>query len=146
MISFNIVLSDHLIRSNWEIIWCHNNQQDKHEEESFAEELNTLIYEISTTPRPIRYHDQEDILASYVIEKLKWPIYKQNGRWVGADYRSILEQGGFDDLNQAELLLAVTGRVHTAIKYGQHHYDDMEQGHREMVAAILAIILYNRSN
>lgn len=98
------------------------------------------------TAPPGRYHDNEDILADYVIDRLKWPIRKLGGRWVGADYDSILEQGGFGDLDQAELLTATTGRIYAAFEFGQNHYDQMEESHRRMLAAILSIILYRRSS
>ena len=101
--------------------------------------------DIAVTAPPVRYHDNEDRLAQYVIDRLGWPIYKENGRWVGADYHVILEQGGFDDIDQAELLTAATGRIYAAIKHGQSHYDDMEQGHQGMLSAVLTIILYHRA-
>jgi len=80
-----------------------------------------------------------------VIAKLKWPIVKVKGRWIGADYASILEQGGFGDIDQQDLVAAVAGRIHAAIRFGQHHFDDMERSHRDMLAAVLTIIFYHRT-
>jgi hypothetical protein len=35
---------------------------------------------------------------------------------------------------------------HTARKYGQMHFDEMEESHRRMLGALIAIILYHRSD
>jgi hypothetical protein len=132
------------IKANWEIMWDHDKKCYNPEYDSFAEELNILINDISITTPSSRYHDNEDILANYVKQKLKWPIFKKNGRWAGADYPSILEQGGFYDIEHGELLTAATGRIYIAIRKGQIHYDKMESGHRKMLSAVLAIVLYHR--
>ncbi len=68
----------------------------------------------------------------------------KNGR--GDSYTVILEQGGFDDEDQQNLILAAAGRIIAAINYNQLHFDDMEKGHRNMLAEVLAIILYHRYN
>ena len=136
---------DH-IKSNWDVTWDSSKRQYEPEDNSFAEQLNQLIEDVATTAPPSRYHDNEDILAEYVIKRLKWQIRKERGRWERIDYESILEQGGFDDVNQAELLTAATGRIYAAFKFGQTHYDEMESWHRRMLGAILTIILYHRFN
>ena len=61
---------------------------------------------------------------------------------MGEDYSAIIEQGGFDDVNDSDL--AAAGRIQAAIIRGQTRYDDMEESHRMMVGAVLAIILYHR--
>jgi hypothetical protein len=132
------------IRSNWEALWNHVEQRYEPEDDSFAEDLNVLIDDLATTAPPKRYHDNEDVLANYVIETLKWPIRKEKGRWVGADYYSILEHGGFQDVDQAELLAAASGRIHAAIRSGQTHFDQMEESHQKMLCAVLTIVLYHR--
>jgi hypothetical protein len=132
------------MRVNWETCWDNDRGAYRPEEDSFASDLNIVIADLAATKSPARYHDNEDALANYVIETLKWPIRKEQGRWVGADYQSILEQGGFEDLDQKELLAAAAGRVHAAIKFGQQHFDDMELSHQKMLSAILSIILYHR--
>lgn len=65
---------------------------------------------------------------------------------MGHDYASILEQGAFDDVDERNLLLAVSGRVKAALDRGQMHFDDMEESHRKMLADVLAIILFHRDN
>jgi hypothetical protein len=108
--------------------------------------LNDLLIELEHSRPPSRYHDNEDCLANFVIERLKWPIKKRGNRWVGVNYDSILEQGGIHDVDQANLLLAAAGRIHVAKKLGQTHFDDMEKSHRRMLGAVLTIILYCRSD
>lgn len=136
---------DH-IRHNWELIWNTDEERYEHEESSFAGLLNELIEELATAKPPIRYHDNEDRLAEYVRDgPLRWPIAKVGSRWVGADYRVILEQGAFSDADQRDLVLASAGRIWAAIKRGQTHFDDMEDSHQRMLATVLSIILYRRA-
>jgi hypothetical protein len=132
------------IAGNWETTWDHDEKRYEPEPDSFADDLNCVIELIATTPRPLRYHDHEDMLAERVIRELKWPIQKKGGRWFGADYASILEQGASRDLNQMTLLAAATGRVHAALDYDQKHVDDMEEGHFQMLTALLTNIIYHR--
>jgi hypothetical protein len=130
----------------WELTWDHSAKRYVVEDDSFAELLNSLVQDLSRSILPSQHHKSEDILAQYVIEHLKWPIRKENGRWVGVDYDSILEQGGFHDVDQQQLLLAAAGRIRAAIKLGQLHFDNMEESHQRMLATVLSIILYHRYN
>jgi hypothetical protein len=149
----NSDLLDHLvlrplshIKANWEITWDRDKQEYETEEESYAELLNLLIEELSHVNPPSRYHENEDCLAEYVISsKLNWNIKKVGGRWVGEDYAFILEQGGFYDIDEENLILATAGRIKAAIDRNQIHFDDMEQSHQKMLADVLAIILYHRT-
>ena len=139
------------ILPNWELTWDKANGQYLEEENSFAKLLNELIVELSQVVSPSSYHDNEDVLAEYVKNEMGWPIEKAKGRWglkgyPKQDYSSILEQGGFGDIDQANLLKAAAGRVKAAIKYRQIHFDEMELGHRQILAAVIAVILYHRSN
>jgi hypothetical protein len=96
-------------------------------------------------PWPPKYHTNEDVLVKWVLHDLKWPIQKEKGnRWIGADYASMLGQGGFRDLDQKNLIAAATGRVHAALDYGQPHFDEMEARHRHMLAPLLTTIIYHR--
>ena len=139
------------ILPNWELTWNKEKEEYLEEEGSFAGMLNELIIDLAQTTPPAKYHDNEDILAEYVKNNMKWPIEKIKGKWgiegyLKQDYASILEQGAFDDEDQKNLIKASAGRVHDAIKHGKAHFDDMELGHRQMLAAVIAIILYHRSN
>ncbi len=133
------------INGNWELTWDNTTKLCEIEEGSFAEQLNNLMEEIEQTLPPTKYHDNEDILVEYVRTHLNWEVSKVNNRWVGNDYESMLEQGGFSDVDEKNLILAAAGRLRTAINHGQLHFDDMEEGHKKMFAAVLSIILYHRS-
>ena len=133
------------IRSNWEITWDERSLSYFAEEDSYAELLNRLIEDIALSCPPVRYHDNEDKLADYVISNLKWTISKQGNLWVGADYNSIIEQGGSNGVDQCDLVLAAAGRVKAAIERGQGHFDDMEESHRRMLGAVMSVVLYHRS-
>jgi hypothetical protein len=129
----------------WETSWDEVEEKYCEEQGSYTALLNSLIGELAAANPPARYHDNEDRLARYVVENLKWPIRKEGNRWAGADYSFILQQGGFVGLNERDLVAAAAGRIHAAITRGQLHYDDMEDSHRRMLAAVLSVILYLRS-
>ena len=93
-----------------------------------------------------KYHDNEDRLAEYLQHNSSWNIRKVNERWIGAAYENILEQGGFGDIDQEQLILAAAGRIRAAIERGQTHFDDMEESHRYMLAIVIIVILYHRSD
>ncbi len=132
------------INSSWELVWDSEVNEYEREEGTFASLLNDLIDELASTPAPARYHDNEDTLAEYVKQNQKWKIRKLGNRWTGSDYKSILEQGGFKDMNEKDLVKAAVGRIKGAIDRKQQHFDDMEETHRKILADVLAIILYHR--
>lgn len=134
------------IMGNWEITWNRKDNEYEAEEDSYAERLNYLINELSLIDPPLKYHDHEDRLAEYVQSKLNWKIKKVENRWEGETYGTILEQGGFNDIGQKELLSAAAGRIRAAIDRKQLHFDDMERSHQKILADVLAIILYLRSD
>ena len=134
------------IASNWELTCDAEASEYKPESESFARHLNGVIREISETVPPKRYHDNEDRLAEFLVVNLNWPIKKVGGRWIGDDYDFILEQGGFSDADQKNLVEAATGRVYAALKRNQDSFDEMEEGHRRMLGAVMTILLYHRGN
>lgn len=132
------------ITSSWELVWDRETGRYEPEDGSFAEDLNFVLDEILRTHRPTKYHDHEDVLAENTLQTLKWPIQKKGKFWIGADYQSILEQGAFSDWQQQRLITAATGRVHAALDFGQSNFDEMEQGHQTMLAALLTITVYHR--
>lgn len=134
------------IRGTWDLFWNDESKRYLVEEDSFGAEINNLISELEAIKPPKNYHDNEDILAHYVEKKLNWGIYKINKRWTGADYKVILEQGGFGDIDEKNLLLAASGRIHAAIRFGQNRYDDMEFGHMVILSNVISIILFHRHN
>ncbi|MEA5554513.1 hypothetical protein VB713_26630 [Anabaena cylindrica UHCC 0172] len=134
------------IKHNWELVWDDENEKYEPEEDSYAEKLNQLIEELGRVDPPQKYHENEDCLAEYVVANRYWQINKVNGRWVGADYVGILEQGGFHDIDEVNLILATAGRIKAATDRNQYHFDYMEQSHQEILANVLAIILYHRTD
>jgi len=130
------------ITMNWETSW----EEGRYAPEtgSFAGDLNEIIEQIAMSPRPDRYHDNEDRLAERVLTDLKWPIQKKGYHWHGADYQSILEQGAFRDVGQRELAIAAAGRTHTALDYGQTHFDTMDDAHMTMLSALMTFMIYRR--
>ena len=132
------------ITDNWETSWDPLTRRYQPEPFSFANDLNQAINHIATCVRPLRYHHHEDITAERLLTEKSWPIQKKGGRWIGADYASILEQGAFRDLYQKDLISAAAGRVHAALDRGQEHVDIMEEGHLRMLAGLLTIIIYHR--
>lgn len=113
------------IRPNWELSWDENINGYLFEEDSYAEDLNNLIHEIESIPIPASYHDNEDCLAEYVKERHGWTIYKVKNRWIYEDYRYIIDQGSFSPDGIPNLLQAIAGRIDTAKKYVQKHFDEM---------------------
>jgi len=134
------------IYPNWELTWDYQKNQFAVEEDSYAEMLNNLILELDSVKPPRKYHVNEDFLAEYVKENLNWNIEKVGNKWKCAEYSAILEQGGFGDIDEVNLVNAAAGRIHAAKKLGQNHFDDMEKGHQKILAYVLAIILYHRTN
>lgn len=134
------------IRPNWELIWDYEKKEYLVEEESCSNLLNVLIAELANVNPPSKYHDHEDRLAEHVISDLGWNVRKISGRWVGEDYEAILEQGSLSDIQQKNLVLAAAGRIRAAIVRGQLHFDDMEEGHRKILAGVLSCILYHRND
>jgi hypothetical protein len=132
------------IAGNWEAEWDHEGDRYAPEASSFTDDLNQVIELVAACPRPLRYHDHEDLLAEQAVRESKWPIGKQGSRWVGADYLGLLERGAFGDLDQRNLIAAAAGRVHAALDRQQKHIDQMEDRHRYMLAALLSIIIYHR--
>ena len=108
--------------------------------------LNKLIGELAQLNPPTKYHIHEYCLAEYVIGYCHWTIYKVGNRWKGLDYVSILESAGFYDVGESNLMLAAAGRTKAAINRNQNNFDDMERSHQRILATVLSIILYHRTN
>lgn len=132
------------IRETWDLSWDDKTKRYSIEDNSFGQEFNNLISELEKTLPPQNYHDKEDLLAEYLKKRFNWELKKIGKKWTGAEYKVILEQGGFGDINEENLVLAASGRIHAAIKLGQNNFDEMENGHMFILANILSIILYHR--
>lgn len=133
------------IKGNWDLTYDGTEHFFTPEENSFAKEINQLLIDLNNTIVQDSYHDNEDCIVEYLKKSLNWDIKKNGSQWKGAEYKLILEQGGFSDDDQQNLLIAAAGRIKVAIDYNQLHFDDMERGHQNILADILSIILYHRS-
>jgi hypothetical protein len=139
------------IRSSWELQPDDESNRYLDEEDSFAWLFNFLIDRLSVAQPPLRYHDNEDRLGEYVQKELKWNVRRKGKAWAHRDgsrlnlseYLSLLEQGGYDASGIDDLIEAASGRVHAALRYGQRHFDDMEESHQIILAGVLANILYH---
>jgi hypothetical protein len=80
------------IAPSWETSWNDDDNRYEPEAFSFADDLNRVIDLVATCPRPLKYHDHENLLVEAVIRKRKWPLQKKGSRWIVADYASILER------------------------------------------------------
>jgi len=134
------------IRGNWELMPGDGCYHFEVEDNSFAKELSELIDELDQSETPERYHDNEDNLVEYVRKRFDGKIEKVGNRWQGRDYQSILQDAGFHDYKEENFVRSAKGRIEAAKKYGQEHYDDMEQGHRKMLGLLLALIIYHRES
>ncbi|TGV05835.1 hypothetical protein E4695_15105 [Alcaligenaceae bacterium 429] len=134
------------INGNWELTWSDSDDLYEPEDDSFASKVNDLIEELGSLTPPTQYHDNEDRLAEQVQGRPGWDLCKVGTRWIGGDYPIILEQGSFNDNAQHNLMLAAAGRIKAAIDRGQMHFDEMEKSHQKILADVLAIILYHRTN
>jgi hypothetical protein len=132
------------ITTSWECAWNPETLQYDPEEDSFAADLNAVVELVANCERWARYHDHEDTLAERTLRELKWPIQRKGNQWQGADYHTVLEQGGFGDIGQEDLISAAAGRVHAAMAFGQFHFDDMEERHLNMLAGLITIIIFHR--
>jgi len=133
------------INGDWELTWDSNTEEYLRETDTFAGLLIDLIKELSTTSLiDSKYHLNEDKLAEYVRKTLNWDIEKDGNKWIGSDYISILQQGGFMDVEERCLVQSAIGRIKEAIRRNQLKFDDMEKDHRLILSAILTSILYFR--
>jgi hypothetical protein len=86
------------ITLSWETQWDFENERYEPEYDSFTDDLNVVIEQLADCARPASYHLHEDQLAENTLRQLRWPIQKKKGRWIGADYATILEQGAFGEM------------------------------------------------
>ena len=125
------------------------------EEESLAGLMNTLIGDISMATPPADYHGHEDAVIRLRNGPENSSIYLEGKRW--RDRRTgeplgksaiggLLEQAaiGYDDV--PDLILAAAGRVAVALKFGQANFDDLDDGHSDMLSEVLTVILFIRAN
>lgn len=125
----------------WELI--QGNDGYLLEEGNLSAHLINLIDVLASTVPPKKYHDNEDRLAEYLVS-MGSKIQKKGQYWIGDDYGFVLQQASLaHQLNNEELIFSAAGRVVAAIKHKQYKFDEMEEGHQAMLAAILTILVFN---
>jgi len=142
------------IAHNYELTWDHEAQRFEEEELSFAPILNSLIDELAKTSSYADYHQfvDDELLASsfaneviYLEGKL-WRETKTQEPLNPEDIGHYLEQhtmGGYLPVN---LTKSVSSRIRAAQKAGVENWDDLDDGHRKMLAELIVVILYISSN
>lgn len=129
------------IDQDWELI--RGNDGYLAEEGNLSAHLINLIDVLASTEPPKKYHDNEDRLAEYLVS-MGSKIQKKGRYWIGDDYGFVLQQASLaHQLNHEELIFSAAGRVMAAIKHKQRMFDEMEEGHQAMLAAILTILVFN---
>jgi hypothetical protein len=124
------------------------------EEESLAGLMNELIREISEATPPADYHAHEDAVMR-LRQNNDSQIYLGDKRWrdratglplAKSAIAFFLEQAsiGYEDV--PDLVNAAAGRVAAALRFGNANFDQLDEGHADMLAEVLCVILFVRAN
>lgn len=124
------------------------------EEYSLAVLMNELILDIARSIPPTDYHAHEDAVIR-LREVNDEAVYQEGKRWRArrtgkplskSSIGGLMEQAaiGYEDV--PDLVLAAAGRVATAMKHGDATFDDLDDGHADMLAEVLTVILFIRAN
>lgn len=132
------------IRPDWELSWYGSIDEYKPSVDSFAYELQQLIYEIEACVAPDDYHLHEDIVIKSTPQEFNEEVYKQGRLWIGQSYQILLQNGGLFDDDAKNLVMATAGRIAVAKRHGQLHFDQMDFSHQKILAIIMALVLYHR--
>lgn len=142
------------IAHNYELTWDHDAQKFEEEELSFAPVLNLLIDELAKTPSYDHYHKfvDDELMASRFANEV---IYLEDKRWRESKTREplkpedighYLEQHTIGGYIPRNLTKSVSSRIRAAQKAGVNNWDDLDDGHRKMLAELIVVILYISSN
>jgi len=107
-------------------------------ETTLVSQLNDVLETVEALEPKQGYHDFEDKILSSMTAR--YPLFKIGKLWLGEDYATMLEYGGWQQ--QHGILLAAAGRVRAAKKRGQHHFDEMHEAHRDVLGELLAIAVF----
>ncbi|MDG1286323.1 MAG: hypothetical protein P8P30_02025 [Rickettsiales bacterium] len=143
------------VAGNWEL--TPDGKFYKAEEDSLADHLNILIDEIAKTHPPISYHYHENSIASQHRDTKDGSVIlsKSKNIWLDpitkkpisiAQVGHYIEQSAARGVDDSELVAAASGRVARSISCDVNHFDDLDQGHLSMLAEIMSIILFMRSD
>lgn len=144
------------VMCNWELTSSESGDPlFEEEEDSYAAHLNVLIDEIAATSPPSDYHAFENQIAAEHNGAIEGRYFLKGGLWYDNETSQLIQKddvghmmeqasSAWDDI--PELVLATAGRVATAMRHGVMEFDDLDQGHMEMMAIDLMTILFRRSD
>ncbi|MEO1100252.1 MAG: hypothetical protein AAFW65_00245, partial [Pseudomonadota bacterium] len=120
------------------------------EELSFAPVLNTLIDELAKTPSYADYHQfvDDELLASRFakavihLEGKRWKETKTNEPLRPQDIGHYLEQHALGGCSLINLKKSISSRIRAAQKIGDKNWDELDDGHRKMLAELIVVVLY----
>jgi hypothetical protein len=124
------------------------------EEDSLAVLMNQLILDISRATPPADYHAHEDAVIRLREGIDNGAIYQEGRRWRDrktgeplhkSSISSLMEQASIRYEDVPDLVLAAAGRVATALKFGDANFDDLDNGHADMLAEVLTVIIFIRA-
>jgi len=143
------------VAPNWELTPSDDNLLYEEEEDSLAAHLNILIHRIAKTDPPTDYHALENKIASEYEDARNARYYIKNRLWYDRntddpikkdDVGHMMEQASCGSDDVAELVEAAAGRVAIAMHHGISKFDDLDQGHMEMLAIVMMTVLFRRSD
>lgn len=145
------------VAGNWELTWDSQSEKYEVETDSLGDHLNVLMYDIATSTPPINYHHHENKLAILYdgIKNGHFKLNRPKKLWIDTTTNSpaskdmvghMLEQASCGHFDVPDLVLSAAGRVATSMRHGVSHFDDLDEGHFEMLAIIMADILFRRSD
>jgi len=145
------------VAGNWELTW--NTHADRYEPESdsLADHLNVLIHDMAASKPPADYHHYENKLAiSYDdVKSGRFKLNRSRKLWIDTATNlpvskdmvgHMIEQATCGHYDVPDLVLSAAGRVATSLRFGVSHFDDLDDGHLEMLSVIMTDILFRRSD
>jgi len=141
------------IAGHWELSWDIDNNQFEEEAGSFSPLINQLINELARTPAHKEYHKfvDADLAASkYAANE----IALQNKKWIDSRTRKPLtpESIGYfleqtaNGWSLRNIILSIASRIRAAQKAGVKNWDELDDGHKDMLAQLIVVVLYMRSS
>ena len=138
----------------YELTWDMEAQKFEEEELSFAPVLNSLIDKLAKTSSHTDYHQfvDDELLASRFANEV---IYLEGKRWKNnrtkeplkpEDIGHYLEQHALGGCSLVNLKKSVSSRIRAAQKAGIKNWDELDDGHRKMLAELIVVILYISSS
>lgn len=145
------------VAPNWELTWDSSMGEYEAEEGSLAAHLNVLIEQVARSVPPTDYHSHENRLAQLYarVGGGRFHLSKSGKLWIDSQTNKptskemvghMIEQASSGSDDVPDLVLACAGRVATAMRFGVRHFDDLDDGHLAMLAVLIAVVLFRRSD